>query len=109
MEKMQVSINKEPEELKNKHTETKGLLKLKMLYSGSLWSSLYCGVSELSSGTQSNSTTEKENVTVKKKVDRLFSKKRNYRKVSLTLSFLTQCWIFHVNFLPDRDNFLRLV
>ena len=31
MEKMQVSINKEPEELKNKHTETKGLLKLKML------------------------------------------------------------------------------
>ncbi len=31
MEKMQVLINKEPEELKNKHTETKGLLKLKIL------------------------------------------------------------------------------
>ena len=31
MEKMQVLINKEPEELKNKHTEKKGLLKLKIL------------------------------------------------------------------------------
>ena len=29
--RMQVLINKEPEELKNKHTETKGLLKLKIL------------------------------------------------------------------------------
>ena len=31
MEKMQESINKYLEELKNKHTETKGLLKLKIL------------------------------------------------------------------------------
>ena len=36
MEKMQVSINKEPGELKNKHTETKGLLKLKMLQKESM-------------------------------------------------------------------------
>ena len=36
MEKMQVSINKEPEELKNKHTETKGLLKLKILQKESM-------------------------------------------------------------------------
>ena len=31
MEKMQESINKDLEELKNKHTETKQLLKLKIL------------------------------------------------------------------------------
>ena len=31
MEKMQVSINKDLEELKNKHTETTQLMKLKML------------------------------------------------------------------------------
>ena len=31
MEKMQVSINKDLEELKNKHTETTQLLKLKIL------------------------------------------------------------------------------
>ena len=36
MEKMQVSINKEPGELKNKHTETKGLMKLKMLQKESM-------------------------------------------------------------------------
>ena len=36
MEKMQVLINKEPEELKNKHTETKGLLKLKILQKESI-------------------------------------------------------------------------
>ena len=31
MEKMQESINKDPEELKNKHTEIRQLLKLKVL------------------------------------------------------------------------------
>ena len=36
MEKMQISINKEPEELKNKHTETNGLLKLKILQKESM-------------------------------------------------------------------------
>ena len=36
MEKIQVSINKEPEELKNEHTETKQLLKLKILQKESM-------------------------------------------------------------------------
>ena len=36
MEKMQESINKDLEELKNKHTETTQLLKLKVLYKESI-------------------------------------------------------------------------
>ena len=36
MDKMQESINKDLEELKNKHTETTQLLKLKMLYKESI-------------------------------------------------------------------------
>ena len=36
MEKMQDSINKDLEELKNKHTETTQLLKLKILYKESI-------------------------------------------------------------------------
>ena len=36
MDKMQESINKDLEELKNKHTETTQLLKLKILYKESI-------------------------------------------------------------------------
>ena len=36
MEKMQESINKDPEELKNKHTEIRQLLKLKVLQKESI-------------------------------------------------------------------------
>ena len=36
MKKMQESINKDVEELKNKHTETTQLLKLKILYKESI-------------------------------------------------------------------------
>ena len=36
MEKMQESVNKDTEELKNKHTETTQLLKLKILWKESI-------------------------------------------------------------------------
>ena len=42
MEKMQESINKDLEELKNKHTETTQLLKLKILQKKSKAETLLC-------------------------------------------------------------------